>query len=329
MIDVVIPWVDGNDPNWQVLYRKYAHLSNGRDSNTISRYRDWNILQFLFRGIETFMPWVRYVHFVTNGQKPNWLNLDAPKLRWVKHEDFIPEEYLPTFSVRPIELNIHRIPNLAEKFIYFNDDFFVLRPMIEKDFFENGLPVDMAVLNVLQTYSPRCLVMANNVTILNDHFRVKEVINNKRGIWFNLSYRRFLLKSISLMQWNFFPGFLDTHMPQPYLKSTFEKVWDICENRLKEISSHKFRDITDVNQSLMRYWQIASNNIYPQNVMKKRTYFKINDDNVDLVCKAILDCKRPVLILNDSDDITNFGEAKRKVKAAFEQLLPNKSYFEL
>ena len=69
-IDIVIPWVDGSDPEWQQEYRKYAALEMGRDNNTEIRYRDWDNLQYLFRGIEKFAPWVRKVHFVTTGQKP-------------------------------------------------------------------------------------------------------------------------------------------------------------------------------------------------------------------------------------------------------------------
>ena len=34
-------------------------------------------------------------------------------------EDFIPEEYLPTFSSHVIEWNLHRIPDLFDNFVYF------------------------------------------------------------------------------------------------------------------------------------------------------------------------------------------------------------------
>ena len=45
----------------------------------------------------------------------------------VKTEEFIPKEYLPTFNSNVIEMNLHRIENLSEKFILFNDDLFILR----------------------------------------------------------------------------------------------------------------------------------------------------------------------------------------------------------
>lgn len=328
-IDIVIPWVDGSDPRWQDSYQKYVHLSNNRDCNTISRFRDWDNLQYLFRGIEKYMPWVRKIHFVTCGQKPKWLNMNASKLNFVTHESFISNEYLPTFSVRPIELNLHRIPDLAERFIYFNDDFFLLKPLSEEAFFKKGLPVDIAALNVLLSYSPRCLVMANNTVIINSFFNIKDVISNNKKIWFKLSYRQKLFQTLRLMRYNFFPGFQDTHLPQPYLKSTYQDVWNHCEDRLVNTCSHKFRDISDVNQSLMRYWQIVSGNIFPQNVFKNRKYFLISDNNIDNICDAIINHKRAILILNDSDNIEKFDEAKKRIKAAFDEVLPNKSSFEL
>ena len=51
-IDIVIPWVDGSDPEWQQEYRKYVAVETGRDNNTEIRYRDWDNMQYLFRGIE-------------------------------------------------------------------------------------------------------------------------------------------------------------------------------------------------------------------------------------------------------------------------------------
>ena len=81
-IDIVIAWVDGNDPTWQqikALYERPKNINTNEDTktsidNTIQRYRDWENLQYLFRGIEKFAPYVRTVHFVTCGHLPSWLN---------------------------------------------------------------------------------------------------------------------------------------------------------------------------------------------------------------------------------------------------------------
>lgn len=123
-IDIVIPWVDGNDMEWKQLRNEYLKQA-GKIIDQASlnvRYRDWDNLQYIFRGIEKFMPWVNRIHFITCGHLPDWINLDHPKLNIVKHEDFIPNEYLPTFNSNAIEINICRIPDLAEHYINFNDD---------------------------------------------------------------------------------------------------------------------------------------------------------------------------------------------------------------
>ena len=62
-IDVVIPWVDGSDHNWQKLKDQYKGLKSAHKSD--SRYRDWDNLQYIFRGIEKFWPWVNLVFLVT------------------------------------------------------------------------------------------------------------------------------------------------------------------------------------------------------------------------------------------------------------------------
>ena len=152
-IDVVIPWVDGNDPKWQQLKDEYREVKSADKSD--SRYRDWDNLQYLFRGIEKFWPWVNRVFLITCGQKPQWLNVNCEKLRLVNHSDYIPKEYLPTFNSNTIELNLHRIEELSEHFIYLNDDFFPIRTLKPTDFFFFFFPSDSALQqNLLSIYVP-------------------------------------------------------------------------------------------------------------------------------------------------------------------------------
>lgn len=91
-IDFVITWVDGSDDRWQKEKQETRkHLGIVADvDDRKERYRDWDNLQYWFRGVEKYAPWVRKIHFVTWGHLPKWLNTDHPKLRVVNHEDFIP-----------------------------------------------------------------------------------------------------------------------------------------------------------------------------------------------------------------------------------------------
>lgn len=126
-IDFVLIWVDDKDPKWIAEKNKYKSndIQINVQSDSEVRYRDWDNLKYWFRAVEKYAPWVRKVHFVTCGQKPTWLNENNPKLRLVNHSDYIDEKYLPTFSSHVIELNLHKIPGLSERFVYFNDDTFI------------------------------------------------------------------------------------------------------------------------------------------------------------------------------------------------------------
>ena len=68
--------------------------------------------------MEQYAPWVNKVYLVTNGTFPEWVNAECPKLVLVRHEDYIPEKFLPTFSSHTIELNMDKIPGLSEHFVY-------------------------------------------------------------------------------------------------------------------------------------------------------------------------------------------------------------------
>lgn len=81
-IDIVVPWVDGSDPEFirekQAVTGHFADL--GEEIDGEQRYRDYGIFNYWFRMIEKHAPWVNNVYLITNGQKPDWLNLEHPKL---------------------------------------------------------------------------------------------------------------------------------------------------------------------------------------------------------------------------------------------------------
>lgn len=93
---MLLPWVDGNDPEWQEE-KKNTRIQKGIFSvdDRKERYRDWDNLHYWFRGVEKYAPWVRKIHFVTWGHIPAWLDTANPKLNIVRHEDFIPGEFRP------------------------------------------------------------------------------------------------------------------------------------------------------------------------------------------------------------------------------------------
>ena len=211
-IDFVIPWVDGEDPAWRRQFLA-VRRAEGADASEI-RFRDWRNLRYWFRGVERLAPWVRRIHFITWGHLPAWLNTSNPRLHVVDHADYIPSAYLPTFNSNTIELNIARIEGLAERFVLFNDDTFLLRPVRPGDFFRRGLPCDMARLSVVQPSSVGHIVY-NDLELINAAHRKGAVLRRWPGKWFSPRYGVVnLLKSLTLVPWSTFPGILDTHMRQ-------------------------------------------------------------------------------------------------------------------
>ena len=106
------------------------------DHYSANRFRDNDELRYSLRSIWRFAPWVRHVYIVTNGQVPYWLNLDHPRLTLVTHSDIYPNHsHLPTFSSPSIESHLHRIPGLADYYIYFNDDVLLGNEVWPDDFF--------------------------------------------------------------------------------------------------------------------------------------------------------------------------------------------------
>ena len=285
----------------------------------------------MFRGIEKNANWVNNVFLVTWGHIPNWLNTENEKLKIVNHKEFIPKEYLPTFSANPIELNIHRIKGLSNQFVFFNDDQFIIGKVKDTDFFYKGLPCDSAILNphisqrIFKTH-----MEAIDMDIINDYFDKNQSIKKHFFKWFNLKYGKDNLKTLLLMPWNKFPGFVHHHGPSSFLKEVYEEVWEKEFEALNETCLRKFRTPFDLNQWLMSGWQVAKGVFYPRSSHFVENMV-INDDekNNEYVYNVITKQKRKVICVNDMLQNANaFDTEKEKLIRSFERIFPEKSSFE-
>ncbi|MEO9971918.1 MAG: Stealth CR1 domain-containing protein [Hyphomonadaceae bacterium] len=148
-IDVVYTWVNSHDAEWQEMLaaNKPTSSADGHEENDDredtqepdgDRYKNRDELKYSLRSLLKFAPWVRHIYIVSNCAPPSWFDPDNSNTTWVPHEDIIEEQNLPTFSSHAIESSIHRVPNLANHYIYFNDDVFLVKPMEKSDFFTPG-----------------------------------------------------------------------------------------------------------------------------------------------------------------------------------------------
>lgn len=331
-IDIVILWVDGSDPDWLEEKRKYLPPAQA-DSDSVNRYRDWGLLPYWFRGIEAFAPWVRRIHFVTWGHVPAFLNLNAPKLHVVRHDEFIPREYLPTFNSHAIEMNIHRIPGLAEHFIYFNDDMFLLRPAAQTDFFREGLPCTYGG-EVPWVFRGEVGVwehaVANNMGVINRHFPKREAVRDHGRKYRDKCYRWQDNLRTWMLQKLFpdaFTGFKNLHAPAAYRKTAFEEVWAAEPGLLRSTCADRFRTPDNVNQWVCLWWQVAGGQFAPY--MTDNLVMCVSGENIDCLCQAIEGRTNAMLCINDPENCVDQQKLARRLRDSFEKLLPQKSAYEV
>ncbi len=334
-IDFVMLWVDGSDPAWFAEKQKYAGKpdtgteTGGENEN---RFRSWDNLQYFFRGVEKFAPWVRYVFLVTNGQVPAWIQRENPKLKIVFHKDYIPAQYLPTFNSNTIIMNLHRIPELSEHFVLFNDDIFITKPIAQTDFFRNGLPCDMFMeypIGAGEDGTAQHMFLNNNQVVAR-YYKRKEILKAQRSKILYPGYGApfFYNLFMSAMPYPYFFGLLNIHIACPRVKSVFEELWEKEYEIFDSTCSHKFRDPGDITDYVCRLYSMCRGQFAPFNRMKLGHYYKLGTDDERLL-RDLRAQKQKLVCIADNVDPERFEEMKQKVNAALQEILPERSSYEL
>lgn len=330
-IDFVILWVDGNDENWLSEKRKYLPKLENEDNNNNNRFRDWENLQYWFRAVEENAPWVNNIYFITWGHIPSWLDENHPKIKIIKHQDYIPKEFLPTYNSNTIELHLHRIESLSENFVLFNDDMFVMEKTKPEEFFKNNLPVEYYSEIVMSSKKPNYIyahTLLNNISILNKYFNKKNVYKKNIFKYFNLKYGvKGNLSTLFLSMFNSFSMITNQHLPVPLKKSVLKELWEKEPEALVQSSKNRFRDLSDISQYLIRYFQLASGKFYP----RKHSYgkgFNLQDDNSHII-KELKKGKYKIVCFNDTLMVNDFQKSKRSLNTYLENKFPKKSKYEL
>lgn len=325
-IDAVVLWVDGSDPKFILDKQTITGKIDASDhySDGDMRYRDYGTLNYWFRMIENHAPWINQIFLITNGQKPDWVNLNHPKLKLVTHKEFMPRDYLPTFNSAAIELNLHRIAELSENFLYFNDDMYMIRDCSPSDFFKHNQPKLFAVYDAIVPWSPITKTYLNNIELIYRHFPNKVAMKSSPFKFFNYRYGVRMFKNLLLLPWG--PtGYVNLHLPVPMKKSTLAYLWKIEFETLDRTSRNQFRDYkVDVNQYICQNWQIESNQFYP---IKYNIGKSIDLNRLDQLDGIFKDKHKKLICVNDN------VEFREENILRFKQMLvdryPEKSAFEL
>jgi hypothetical protein len=328
-IDFVVTWVDMNDQKWKDDFAKYAgKINDSKNEISQARFRDYGFLKYWFRGVEKFAPWVRKIHFVTCGQKPDWLDENNPKINLVNHEDYIPKQFLPCYNSNVLEYYMHKIPNLTDCFVYFNDDFFIINKVEKERFFQNGLPCDIAAFRFNFGMSQWANMLKNNLKIINKHFNKKETLSEFHDKWYNKIYGKKARWNYLLKCYDKFITLRTPHNAQPFLKNTFQEVWAAAEKELTKASQNRFRSTSDLTPELFRTWQICKGNFEPYNTYNDTKMFPLIIKPRQAIA-AVRNQSYKLVCLNDNVHIRNYGQVMKNIADAFESILPQKSSFEI
>lgn len=227
-IDVVFTWVDDSDIKWKEKYKNYKSEVDieklGNFSTDNARFNNHDELRYSIKSIELYLPWVRNIFIITDNQNP--LRCESnKKIKIIDHKEIIDDKYLPTFNSHVIEAHLHKVPNLAEHFIYFNDDVFVARPLPPGHFFKsNGLSSlfisrkSLKNMSLKGTETPTLSASTKSAKIFDEDFNIN----------------------------------IDTplvHTYVPLQKSFFELAWKEYETEITLFLSNKFRTNNDINMA--------------------------------------------------------------------------------
>ena len=292
-MDIVITYVNSLDPEWQKDYEKHT-----KTPILEKRFRDWGTLKYLMRGIEKNMPFIQKVHLVVarESQVPEWVNRDEVNI--VLHKDIIPAEHLPTFNCNPIEMHLHRIKGLNEEYIYFNDDIFPLKPCRPTDFFIDGHAT---------------LGMSRHLFAFN---MFKKICRNSNRI----ARKALGLKpSVCFLR--------PQHICTPMLKSQCEELYEKVETDI--ISSlTRTRSSNNLNQYMFLDYMYMKGLLINKRISKK--HFSLGVVSEEKIRNYIVNPKHSLVCINDVQmSEESYNEIRKTLLSTFEQVLPEKSKFEL
>jgi hypothetical protein len=308
-IDLVYLWVDGNDPVWQAKKKAFdGEPAKNAAINCKGRYADSDELKYSLRSVEKYAPWIRKIFIVTDNQTPGWLNAENPKIKIIDHKDIMPHNCLPTFNSSVMEFHLYNIPDLAEHFLYANDDMFINKPVFPNTFFAgDGFPIirfKRKPFRRLQWFWRERVrkkpLLPYSRTIAN----AAELVEKRYGIYYN--------------------G-LPHHNIDAYLKSDCRRITeDVFKKELEAVFANRVRSFSDIQRTIYHYAALAEKRGHLRYTAKKSSFYaRIHREND----YKKLEKYNPMLFcMNDSQYAGD--ENRGGLKTWLDCYFPQKSIFE-
>ena len=272
-IDVVITYVDGDDPIWVKSKNKYDTTKETTlESASKWRFKSNNEALYCIKSINKFAPFFRKIYLVMSGpsQNPIWLNevnkLHIPLVVIYHSQFYIDKSHLPVFNSTSIEANIHNIPGLSEYFVYFNDDCFLGDHVTKNDFISDD---GKLLIQLDRPDSKRGKPSKNEI----GYYSAWKNTNNMLDRIFQDTVPKSMFYK-HLFTYVYKPDYrigwernVIKHVPQVQKKSTHKKLRTIFPEEFEENSRSRFRSIYIYNTSagLAEYYELYTGNALQYN----------------------------------------------------------------
>ena len=288
-IDAVITWVDGSEPNYKLRLEE-----NLKNKKIIKRqYLQANEIYFCVASIIKFAPFVQKIFIVTDNQKPN-LNevrhlVSLNKVEIIDHKEIFRDnmDSLPTFNIRSIDALLFKIKNLSNKFIYFNDDMFLIKETSVEDWFKDNKVVLTG--SWAKTYNKQLIKTISH--------KIKKLLNKRPS--FNAAQSK--AANIVGFHNKYFKSY---HCGRPQIKSVIKDFYDKNPQRLTNQIRHKFRDDRQYMPYSLCWHLLIKQNLYVESSSNKLVEINksrnLSAKKLENILKSI-DSKAEVKFLNLQD----------------------------
>lgn len=243
-VDVVIAWVDGDDPAHRAKRQQYGGkvAASHNDVGGDMRFRATGEIYFCIASVLRYAPWVRKIWIVTDNQDPHayeFVERNFPDnkipIEIVDHKVLFRgyEQLLPTFNSLAISTMLWRIPGLADRYLYFNDDVFLASPATPQMWFEGEQTT---------IYARKVPALFARLLRWGKHLGKKHKI---------FGHKDPMLNAADLLRSGYF--FLFPHAPVPMRRSWYERYFGDHPDLLYSNICHRFREPSQFSSPTLFY----------------------------------------------------------------------------
>eukprot|EP01126_Amoeba_proteus_P065773 TRINITY_DN9406_c2_g1_i1.p1 TRINITY_DN9406_c2_g1~~TRINITY_DN9406_c2_g1_i1.p1 ORF type:complete len:539 (-),score=65.66 TRINITY_DN9406_c2_g1_i1:38-1654(-) len=247
-ISIVYTWVNGSEPEHLAMKQHVLNISQ-----VDSRDRNNDELKYSIRGLEQALPWHKGTIYLVSprGHIPSWMNTKHPRIKIIDQNSIVPPEFHPTFNTNCIEAWLHLIPNITNRFIYMNDEFFMYGAYIHPSAFFN-------TDKFTRLYQTHYTMFAG----CQDHVGVRQQSESRFRLkackWMNGTYNiirqaglhaGYLMDERFGLRFRYYPR----HAPYVFCRQVLRNLHRVFPTAYQATCQHKTRDGTDVSTTFMHH----------------------------------------------------------------------------